>query len=130
MNPAFEQGRNWRKYSACYNEQQDTELFFTGNEEGSKMAPLSADEMRAIAVCNRCPVSGNCLMFAMDNKLKGIWGGMPTRQRERLARPSWRRKCVRCDSQDSIMEDQIQICRTCGLSWFVRKQPKPTKVTV
>ena len=38
----------------------------------------------AMAVCNRCLVQAECLRYALDHDLEGIWGGTTVRQRRRL----------------------------------------------
>ena len=39
----------------------------------------------ALDVCRRCAVAGDCLMFALDERLDhGIWGGTTPRERRRL----------------------------------------------
>lgn len=49
----------------------------------------------AAAVCGRCPVVGQCLADALDNRIEfGVWGGLTERQRRALLRahpevPSW-----------------------------------------
>lgn len=37
-------------------------------------------------VCAKCPVSGQCLEYALDNKLSGIWGGTTEQERRRMRR--------------------------------------------
>ena len=49
----------------------------------------SIDEARAI--CGRCPVTEQCLEFALANNCIGVWAGTSDRQRRRL-RASARRR--------------------------------------
>jgi WhiB family redox-sensing transcriptional regulator len=43
------------------------------------------DARAAQAVCARCPVSDECLEYALEKKIKdGIWGGKSGRDRRRL----------------------------------------------
>lgn len=59
--------------------QVDPELFFPS--KGESAAP-------ARAVCARCPVQAECLMFALQfpvrNDISGVYGGTTFRQRRRL----------------------------------------------
>lgn len=59
--------------------QVDPELFFP--PKGGSAAP-------ARAVCARCPVQAECLMFALqfpvNNDISGVYGGTTFRQRRRL----------------------------------------------
>lgn len=46
-------------------------------------------EQRGVAasVCGRCPVVGQCLADALDNRIEfGVWGGLTERQRRALLR--------------------------------------------
>jgi WhiB family transcriptional regulator, redox-sensing transcriptional regulator len=44
----------------------------------------SIEEARAI--CRECPVTAQCLDFALANGCIGVWGGTTERQRRRLRR--------------------------------------------
>jgi WhiB family redox-sensing transcriptional regulator len=37
-------------------------------------------------VCGACEVKGECLAYAIANRLPGIWGGMTDRERRSLRR--------------------------------------------
>jgi hypothetical protein len=37
-----------------------------------------------MSICNRCLVQAECLRYALDHDLDGIWGGTTVRQRRRL----------------------------------------------
>ncbi|MET7550801.1 WhiB family transcriptional regulator [Streptomyces sp. NPDC005500] len=56
----------------------------------------AAEQKRAKAVCNGCPVRTECLVEALDNRIEfGVWGGMTERERRALLRrrpdvTSWR----------------------------------------
>lgn len=115
--------RVWERYAKCNG--GDTEAFFVSDEWGkSRQRARTAEEQAAIDVCNTCPVSGNCLWWAMTNtkpKIVGVWGGTTTRERDALSRPGLRVSCVRCKARDNVMADAFQICRKCGLSWRFKK---------
>ncbi|MDO4919615.1 WhiB family transcriptional regulator [Kocuria sp.] len=66
----------WQTDALCA--QTDPEAFFP--EKGGS----TRDAKR---VCEACPVSGQCLDYAMTNDEKfGIWGGLSERERRRLRR--------------------------------------------
>ena len=70
---------DWRDDAACRTE--DPELFF----------PIGPTNTRQIAeaklVCNRCPVAGDCLGWAMGaGQPHGIWGGLSEEERNVLRR--------------------------------------------
>lgn len=41
---------------------------------------------RAKRICQGCPVIDECLQYALDHKVVGIWGGTTTRQRSTMLR--------------------------------------------
>lgn len=64
----------WHQRAACRTE--DPTLFFPGR---------GASNEHAKAVCASCPVSDECLDFALTSGEKfGIWGGTSERQRRRI----------------------------------------------
>lgn len=76
--------RTWRHRAACRG--VGSALFF----------PAGASDERTIEaakeVCGRCPVSAECLEYAMDtNQQMGIWGGLTARDRRSLRRNLRRR---------------------------------------
>ena len=74
--PPAPPGDEWRKWSACRDE--DPELFF----------PLSGQTSRpAKMICRRCPVAGECLQDSVDDRGKvGVWGGYSDDERNVLQR--------------------------------------------
>lgn len=74
-------GSDWRAGALCA--QTDPEVFFP--DEGG-----SAREARA--VCARCPVTAECLQWALEHDERfGIWGGATGRERMELRRLHVRR---------------------------------------
>jgi len=66
----------WQARAACRG--MDTNMFFPNNG----MKPVAAR-----AVCDRCPVSKECLEFAVsDWTVEGVWAGTSPRQRQLLRR--------------------------------------------
>ena len=50
------------------------------------------------AVCDGCPVSLNCLAYAMQERiLIGVWGGTSARERRQML-AAWPKGCPRCGS--------------------------------
>jgi WhiB family transcriptional regulator, redox-sensing transcriptional regulator len=48
-------------------------------------APGVRTERKAKAICGRCPVKGDCLVFALESRAEfGIWGGLNGKERRRL----------------------------------------------
>jgi len=77
----------WMTEGACNDE--DPDLFF----------PISAsdagvDQVRqATSICDRCGVESDCLLYALNNRIKhGIWGGLTEQQRQALIRSRRRRR--------------------------------------
>lgn len=68
---------NWRDDALCA--QTDIEAFYPGTGE---------DYHPALAVCSRCPVTTQCLGYALaiEGDLRhGIWGGTTAKERSRIA---------------------------------------------
>jgi WhiB family redox-sensing transcriptional regulator len=74
----------WWVDAACRVDRSDT---FFPESRGGKPLSLRA-ELRAKAICARCPVQQQCLGAALrNNETTGIWGGLtPAERRELLAR--------------------------------------------
>ncbi|MFJ4846728.1 MULTISPECIES: WhiB family transcriptional regulator [unclassified Streptomyces] len=71
----------WWRSAACSDE--DPELFFPVGASG----PGAAQEERAKAVCERCPVEEQCLQWALDSgQNPGIWGGTTEDDRRAIRR--------------------------------------------
>lgn len=65
----------WMEDAAC--SQTDPELFFP--EKGKPALP-------AIKVCLGCIVQNECLQYALQHNMAGVWGGMSEDRRRRLRR--------------------------------------------
>ena len=69
----------WREAAACF-EVRDEVDFFPDNQDLGAI-------VRAKAVCAGCPVSDECLTWAVEtNQTEGIWGGHTAKERRRLRR--------------------------------------------
>lgn len=67
---------SWMRDAACSG--MDTELFFESRGV--------ADSREARAVCSECPVSSECLEYALDFRMVGIWGGTNATERTKIIR--------------------------------------------
>lgn len=78
---------DWRNLAACIDE--DPELFFPVGSTG----PAIDQVERAKAICRRCPVTEQCLEWALDtNQDAGVWGGLSEDERRSLRRSRQRRR--------------------------------------
>ena len=72
---------DWRHKAECRNE--DPELFFPIGTSGPALLQIA----EAKAVCHRCPVSAECLRWALDSGQDyGVWGGLTEDERRALKR--------------------------------------------
>ncbi len=70
--------RPWAGYAACRD--ADPDLFFPASDEKAAAA---------IKICQGCPVSAECLDWALEMRITyGVWGGATERDRRRLRRRS------------------------------------------
>jgi WhiB family redox-sensing transcriptional regulator len=72
---------DWRHLSSCRDE--DGDLFFPIGSAG----PALIQTEQAKAVCRRCPVTDECLKFALDTgQDHGVFGGLSEGERRELKR--------------------------------------------
>lgn len=72
---------DWRDRTRCLDE--DPDLFFPIGTSG----PAVAQAEQAKAVCRECPVSGECLEWAIANfQEAGVWGGTSEDERRAMRR--------------------------------------------
>jgi WhiB family redox-sensing transcriptional regulator len=72
---------DWRHRALCRDE--DPELFFPIGNTGPAIVQLE----QAKAVCRRCPVTDECLSWALESgQDAGIWGGMGEDERRAVKR--------------------------------------------
>ncbi len=82
-----EQGMDWRHNAICRDE--DPELFFPVGTSGPAIAQIADAKL----VCNRCPVTADCLSWALDSgQDAGVWGGMSEDERRALKRRNARNR--------------------------------------
>lgn len=71
----------WRQEASCRS--HDSGLFFPAGETGEAARVIS----RAKEICQDCPVSLECLFYAVSTGQRfGIWGGTDENDRRRLRR--------------------------------------------
>ncbi|MET7321434.1 WhiB family transcriptional regulator [Streptomyces sp. NPDC005549] len=71
----------WLRRAACVDE--DPDLFFPVGTVG----PALRDTAAAKRVCARCPVTPECLTFALESgQTSGVWGGTDEAERVALLR--------------------------------------------
>jgi WhiB family transcriptional regulator, redox-sensing transcriptional regulator len=76
---------DWRHRAACRKE--DPELFFPTGTSGPALGQVN----KAKAVCRRCPVSTECLIWALKSgQDAGVWGGLSEDERRSLKRRAQR----------------------------------------
>jgi WhiB family redox-sensing transcriptional regulator len=72
---------DWRHRAICRDE--DPELFFPIGNSGPALLQIA----EAKAVCQRCPVTSECLSWAIESgQDAGVWGGMSEDERRALKR--------------------------------------------
>lgn len=72
---------DWRHRAICRDE--DPELFFPIGSTGPALMQIED----AKSVCRRCPVSDDCLSWALTSgQDSGIWGGLSEDERRALKR--------------------------------------------
>lgn len=71
---------NWRHRAVCRDE--NPELFHPVGTSGPALLQIA----EAKAVCRRCPVTAECLAFAMSGSHHGVWGGMSEDERRAMKR--------------------------------------------
>jgi WhiB family redox-sensing transcriptional regulator len=73
---------SWVSKAACRD--KDTSMFFPGRGDSQSMN-------RARKICAECPVTDDCLAYALRTDQEfGVWGGKSIREREAM-RAVWRR---------------------------------------
>ena len=70
--------QTWRAKAACHG--LDPTIFYPATDD-------DADAESAKSVCAQCPVSDDCLEYALGFREKeGVWGGATERERRRIIR--------------------------------------------
>jgi WhiB family redox-sensing transcriptional regulator len=78
---------DWRHNAVCRDE--DPELFFPIGNTGPALLQIE----EAKAVCRRCPVTEQCLQWALESvTADGVWGGLSEDERRAMKRRAARRR--------------------------------------
>ncbi|MEU7031422.1 WhiB family transcriptional regulator [Streptomyces sp. NPDC046275] len=78
---------DWRHNAACRDE--DPELFFPVGNTGPALLQIE----EAKAVCRRCPVLEQCLVWALEyGQDSGVWGGLSEDERRAMKRRAARNR--------------------------------------
>lgn len=91
---------DWRTRAACRHE--DPELFFPVGHS----AEAQAQTEFAKWVCTRCPVRAECLGWALEMGMSGVWGGLSEDERAGLGVPETS-QFVRCLGQQQLIEARL-----------------------
>jgi WhiB family redox-sensing transcriptional regulator len=82
LKPIHEQWE-WQHEGACVGESTE-EFFLDYNLRG---VAKRKKEIKAISICNSCPVKMQCLEHALNTpEVYGVWGGMTEEQRNTILR--------------------------------------------
>jgi hypothetical protein len=131
-------GDRWRAWAACRG--KDPALFFplvvrrevvperviNGEVVPSHVIEVTTDDEPPYpppdvkAICDRCPVRGQCLNKFM-NEDAGVFGGLTGYQRGLMTRKIKRKRCLSCASTDLVTHSsqRKEICLACGVSWDI-----------
>ena len=72
-------GSDWRAYAAC----RDMDVRFFVYEAGELTTERKATLQ---SICEPCPSTAQCRLYAVQVDAMGWWGGMSQRQRDKWAR--------------------------------------------
>lgn len=106
---------DWRGQARCSGE--SSELFFIEDIHGGARHRVVKPTPRAQAMCDACPVGGECLSEALRSDEYGVWGGTTRRQREHMKKARWRIACIRCGGKMIVRSHAYAVCMGCGVSW-------------
>ncbi|MEE1931431.1 WhiB family transcriptional regulator [Streptomyces sp. TRM 70351] len=77
---------DWRHRAAC--REEDPELFFPLGNTGPALLQIK----EAKTFCRRCPVQEQCLQWALEDGLEGVWGGLSEDERRAMKRHTARNR--------------------------------------
>lgn len=110
-------GAVWRSRAACLGL---NDLFFAGkgHHEESQVA---------YSVCDTCPVTAECLDYAVTNRItEGVWGGLNERERRRYVKNKDQRDIYRAlgrPGKDGAVAERKLTCKRCAKR-FVRERKR------
>lgn len=106
---------DWRDRARCAGE--PIELFFTEDVTTGTRHRVAKPTPHVQAMCNACPVGGECLSEALLRGEVGIWGGTTDAQRLHMKKARWRIACLKCSGRTIVRSRTYAVCMSCGLSW-------------
>lgn len=77
---------DWQRDAACHPKNHDDTM--SNVVEAAFAAPGDREAAKTFArtFCEGCPVSGECLDFAVENRIEyGVWGGILTHRSRQVA---------------------------------------------
>jgi WhiB family transcriptional regulator, redox-sensing transcriptional regulator len=90
---------DWFKRAACRGDDPDIYVV----DPTGVQAQTTAKHNIALITCRRCPVSVECLKFALDHDERtGVWGCMTPRQRRRV-KAAEKRGAISFETRDGVM---------------------------
>lgn len=91
---------DWQAHAACRG--LDVNLFFGGEHEQYDQESKRQREAKARAVCASCPVAAECLNYACESRVYGIWGGLDKAERAKVRRNATRRAFTAAKHQGAV----------------------------
>lgn len=89
-----------------------TDLFYSVEEERSIMAYDYINAVRTI--CASCPIWKECLAYAFENEIYGVWGGLTSHERLSFINPKMypnqNRRALFALEEFGISHQQIMEC--------------------
>jgi WhiB family transcriptional regulator, redox-sensing transcriptional regulator len=94
---------DWMRDGLCA--QTDPALFFPEGRAGA----ITSQTKQAKSICNRCPVTAECLEWALTTgERNGVWGGVSEAQLRRQTRSGGKRSGVaRCVEAQPFIEQRV-----------------------
>lgn len=114
---------SWMQHAACID--IFPEVFFPKSENHSTEVGM------AKTVCRTCPVRDQCLQFAIDNLVIGIWGGTTTEERQQLRHRATRTEpaCRNGHPRTKHWNPHRQRCNACQHNAQQRRNQKHAQHT-
>jgi hypothetical protein len=89
-----------------------TDIFYSVEEERNVLAYEYINALRTI--CLACPLWKQCLTYAMENEIYGVWGGMTSIERFAMRNPdkypNQARRALFAFEEAGISYEQIMEC--------------------
>jgi WhiB family transcriptional regulator, redox-sensing transcriptional regulator len=93
---------NWWREAACRN--AEPELFFPVSATSASAPAIR----RAKAICATCPVSTQCLTYALTHRQEqGIWGGLTDEERRSVRAETAKLDRRRSSARAALLGDRI-----------------------